>query len=173
MNTQELPKPRSDSRLKTLPEERQDEIAQYALKHSLKQTAQWLCECGVPTSFPAVSRFLDWYKTKQTIQRNESVTDALVSELAKDKPELPAERLRQIGNGFFASLALVKQDHKIWYMSQQIALKNARLKLETRKLDHEIQMGHETRTEHRQIDPSQAGLTPQALQEIETKNNLC
>ena len=173
MNTQELPKPRSDSPLKTLSEERQDEIAQYALKNSLKQTAQWLCECGVPTSFPAVSRFLDWYKIKQTLQRIETVTDTVVSELATQNPELPAERLHQIGNDFFTSLALLKQDHKAWYMSEQIALKNARLKLETRKFENEIQARHETSTAASQTDPSQAGLTPQTLQEIETKNNIC
>src|SRR6478672_6486393 len=114
MNTQELPKPRCDSRLKTLSEERQDEIAQYALKNSLRQTAQWLCECGIPTSFPAVSRFLEWYNTKQTLQRMETVTDTLVSELAKENPEVPAERLHQIGNHFFTSLALANQDHKAW-----------------------------------------------------------
>jgi hypothetical protein len=172
MNTQELPKPRRDSRLKTLPEERQDEIAEYALKHSLRQTAHWLCESGVPTSFPAVSRFLDWYKTKQTLQRLETVSDTLVSELAKEKPELPPERLHQIGNHFFTSLALAEQDHKAWYMSEQIALRNARLKLETRKFEHEIQVRHETITGAGQIDQSQAGLTPETRQEIETKNNL-
>jgi hypothetical protein len=38
----DLPKPRSDSVLKTLPEERQHEIAEFARSHGIIKTAQWL-----------------------------------------------------------------------------------------------------------------------------------
>jgi hypothetical protein len=164
----DLPKPRSDSPLKTLSEERQEELAQYALDNSNKQTARWLCECGIPTSASAVSRFLAWYRTKQTLLRNQTVTETLVSEIAEQNPDLMPERLEQIGHSFFTSLALANQDHKAWYMTQQTALKNARLKLDTRKFQRV-----EARTVEDTTDKSKAGLTPQGLQEIEKKNNLC
>jgi len=167
-----LPKPRADSVLKTLPEERQHEIAEYARENTLTQTAQWLGESGLQTSPPALCRFLDWYRTKQTLLRNETVITTLAAELAKENPGITTERLHQIGHIFFTSLALQKQDHKAWYMAEQIALRTARMKLDTRKYDDEAQAKRETRAAAGHIDPALAGLSAEKRQEIETNNNI-
>src|SRR5437870_2862213 len=66
------PKPRTDCKLKILPEDRQDEIAQYAQDHTHKDTALWLNESGLETSASAVQRFLSWYRLRQHIARSET-----------------------------------------------------------------------------------------------------
>jgi len=53
-----LRKPRSDAKLKTLPESRQAAIERYAAKHSLVQTVKWLRDKGLQTSRSALSNFL-------------------------------------------------------------------------------------------------------------------
>jgi len=138
MSADDLPKPRSDSILKTLPEERQREIAEFARGHSLKRTAQWLSETGVATSRSAVARFLAWHDMRQTFLQNDTAASSLAAELASECPELTAERLHQIGHIFFTSLALQKQDQKSWHMNEQIAFKKARLKFDTRKHDDKL-----------------------------------
>ena len=65
MSADDLPKPRSDSVLKTLPEERQHEIAQFSRSHGVIKTAQWLAYNGVVTSKSAVARFLAWYRLRK------------------------------------------------------------------------------------------------------------
>ena len=131
----DLPKPRCDSVLKTLPELRQADIADFARAHGVIKTALWLSHSGVATSKSAVARFLSWYRQRQTFLQVEAAGIALVAELASERPDLTPEKLDQAGHIFFAGLALHNQDHKSWHMAQQIALRTKRLNLDTRKYD--------------------------------------
>ena len=131
----DLPKPRCDSVLKTLPEERQGEIVQFARDHGVTKTAVWLSESGVATSKSAVARFLSWYRQRQSFLQLDAATIASVAELATERPDLTPEKLDQAGHIFFTGLALQKRDIKSWHMAQQIALRNRRLDLDSRKYD--------------------------------------
>jgi hypothetical protein len=148
MSPNELPKPRSDSTLKTLPEERQNEIVEFARDHGLIKTAQWLSRNGVPTSKSAVARFLSWYRSRQTFLRQEAVASTAAAELARECPDLTPDRLQHVGHIFFTSLALQKEDHKSWYMAEQIALKTARLKLDIRKHDDKSRIRRQPPSDH-------------------------
>jgi hypothetical protein len=112
-------KPRTDCKLKILPEDRQEEIAQYARDHSNKETAAWLSQSGVETSTSAVQRFLSWHRLRQHIVCSEAAIRELLSQLAKDDPSLTPERLHQLGNIFFAGMALEQQDPAAWYMARR------------------------------------------------------
>jgi len=138
MSPDDLPKPRSDSVLKTLVEERQHEIAEFSRSHGVIKTAQWLSCKGVRTSKSAVARFLAWYRSRQTFLRCHTAASNLVAELAMERPELTPERLHEVGHIFFTSLALQKQDQKSWHMNEQITLKKARLHFETRKYEDKL-----------------------------------
>jgi len=172
MGTEALPKPRSDSVLKTLPEERQDQIAEFAHNHSVRETAAWLSDSGTSTSKSSVGEFLTWYHIRQTLARNETAIATLAAELAKEDATLTADRLHEVGHIFFASLAVQKQDHKAWYMAEQIAIRTARLQLDTRKYDDELKAQREARTAKDRVDASQAGLTPEARHKIEEENHI-
>ena len=134
----DLPKPRSDSVLKKLPEKRQHEIAEFARSQGVVKTAQWLSRDGVATSKSAVARFLSWHRLQQTLLRTDTDATTLAAELAREHPDLTSERLHQVGHIFFTSLALQKQDQKSWHMNEQMAVRKARLQLESRKYDDKL-----------------------------------
>lgn len=122
-----LPKPRPDAKLKTLPEPRQAQIAEFARPHTLAQTAQWLAQSGLKTSPSALSQFLRWYRLKQDLARNEAAIHDRLADIIRQDPTRTAERLHQAGQLFFAMSAIEKQDHKAWYLAQTINLRKARL----------------------------------------------
>src|SRR5256885_277696 len=93
MSADDLPKPRSDSVLATLPEERHHEIAEFSRSHGVIKTAQWLSANGVATSKSAVARFLSWYRLRQTFLCTHTVANTLAAEIAREHPELTAQRL--------------------------------------------------------------------------------
>ena len=172
MDTEDL-KPRSNCTLKILPEDRQDDIAQYARDHSNKETATWLNESGIETSASAVQRFLSWHRLRQHIACSEAAIRELLSELAKDDPSLTAERLHQIGNIFFAGMALEQQDPAAWYMAQKIALRRAQLQLETQKHLDSLKAQKEAIERELETAKESGGLTPETVKKIEKELNLC
>ena len=103
----DLPKPRCDSVLKTLPEERQAEIADFARAHGVIKTALWLSHSGVATSKSAVARFLGWYRQRQSFLQLDAAAIASVAELASERPDLTPEKLDQAGHIFFAVLLFI------------------------------------------------------------------
>src|SRR6266446_4792786 len=94
MTTDALPKPRSDARLKTLPEDRQAQIADFARTRSLAQTVQWLSQAGLSTSISAVSQFLRWHRLKQDLARSEAALQDKLADIVRHDPTATAERLR-------------------------------------------------------------------------------
>ncbi len=165
-------KPRPDSKLKTLPEERQEEIAEYATDHSSAETAKWLTEGGLQTSPSAVQRFLSWFRLRQHIERSEDSIRQLLTELAHDDPALTAERLHQIGHIFFAGLALEKQDPEAWYLAQRIALRRAQLQLENQKHTDHLRAQRETIEKGLEAARESGGLTPETIKKIEQELHL-
>jgi hypothetical protein len=130
-------KPRPDSRLKTLPEERQEAIADYARTHSLEDTVAWLADgsggCPVVTSSAALSGFLSWWALEQQLSRNESTVETVLAQLKVTNPELTERQLSIAGQSFFSALALQNQDAKAWFLSQTLALKKEQLGLDREK----------------------------------------
>ncbi len=130
-------KPRADSKLKTLPEERQAAIAEYARAKTLAETLLWLREDGLQTSAAALSEFLSWFALQQQLQRNASTVETLLANLSHDLPEASPEKIQAIGQSFFSALALEQQDAKGWFLTQQINLKNQQLSLDREKFQRE------------------------------------
>lgn len=129
-------KPRADSKLKTLPEERQAVIAEYALGHSLAETVAWLREDGLVTSGAALSEFLSWHRLSHQLKRNESTVAQLLSHLRQERG-MSDEELQKAGQAFFSALAIEQQDSKAWFLSQQTALKKEQLNLDRQKFQRE------------------------------------
>ena len=128
-------KPRANSKLKTLPDQQQADIAQFARNHTLAQTVQWLRDTGVVSTSPsAVSQFLRWYRHRQELARNEQAVRNTIVDLVRQGVVPAAESLSQVGNVIFAATAIEKQDHRAWYMSQQIHLRKTELDLKAKQL---------------------------------------
>jgi hypothetical protein len=118
-------KPRSDSRLKTLPNERQAEIAAFATAHTLADTVSWLKNYGTQTNTNSLSKFLRWHRLNQQQARNEAAMLKLLTELAQRDPNLGAEWLYEVGHLLFANSALENQDAIAWRHLQQLALRKS------------------------------------------------
>ena len=127
-------KPRANSKLKTLPDQHQADIAQFARNHTLAQTVQWLREAGVSISASAVSQFLRWYNHRQGLARNEQALRNTILDLVRQGSVPTAESLSQVGNTIFAASAIEKQDYRAWHMSQQIYLRKTELDLKSKQL---------------------------------------
>lgn len=126
-------KPRADSRLKTLPPERQEAIAEYAREHTMRDTLAWLKEDGLATSLGALSEFLLCWRLQEQFRQDESTTEALIEELKKDSPSLTEEQLDELGQRTFSLLAIRREDPatfvKVRSARSKAALEREKLKL--------------------------------------------
>jgi hypothetical protein len=130
-------KPRPDSRLKTLPEERQEQIAEFAKTHSLLEVVAWLKADGFATSQAALSGFLSWYALRDQLKRNESTVESVLEQLKKTNPEMTETQLFAAGQSFFSALAIETQDPLAWKATQSLRLKAAEQALDEKKFQRE------------------------------------
>lgn len=128
-------KPRPDARLKTLPEERQEQIAEHARTHSLVEVVSWLKLDGFVTSCAAVSEWLSWYSLRAQLKRNENTVETVLEELKAGRPELTEAELFAAGQSFFSALAIEERDAKSWKRTQDLRLKAGLLKLEQQRFE--------------------------------------
>ncbi|HSM84606.1 MAG TPA: hypothetical protein VLT16_00585 [Candidatus Limnocylindrales bacterium] len=103
-------KPRCDARLKTLPEERQAAIAEYAREHKMVETIEWLRKDGIVTSLAGLSEFLSWWRLQAQFRADESTTEALLEELKKEASGLTDAQLDELGQRTFSLLAIRRED---------------------------------------------------------------
>lgn len=127
-------KPRSDSRLKTLPEARQDAIVEYARSHSEDEVVAWLRADGLVTSRNAVSEFLNWYWLQQQFKRNELVSQQMIENLRRTSPTMLEEELARAGASFFEQLAIEQRDARAWKQARELRLKERALELMERRV---------------------------------------
>jgi hypothetical protein len=128
-----IPKARTDSKLKMLAEERQREIAEFAEKRTLAETVGWLGSSGVEVSICALSRFLEWWRLKEQMEKNELVVEELLASQAERRPELTEERLSALGQMFFGELAIEQRDPRGWSLAQRTAIRRAEVELALQK----------------------------------------
>jgi predicted DNA-binding ribbon-helix-helix protein len=105
-------KPRADSVLKTLPEERQREIIERmrAPEMTLAMMCAELRKDGVETSTSALSRFWEFWHLREGFRADEQTVEQLIEQLKAEIPGLSDEQLDQMGQRTFSLLALRKQD---------------------------------------------------------------
>lgn len=103
-------KPRSDSRLKTLPEERQRGIVELLRKKSLAEVRKELRADGIETSCTSLSEFFSWWQLKEQFRELEGDTETMLGLLKKQRPELSEDELARYGNSVFQLKAIKLQD---------------------------------------------------------------
>ena len=170
MNTND--KPRADARLKNLPEERQFEIEDYVASHTLNETVTWLGASGVEVSSCALSRFLAWQRLRRQMAKNELVVKELLEEVAEQHPELSPERVMELGQVFFSSMALEQQDPRVWCLVQQTGVRKAHFELEFKKYYDQVQARKEAIQRELDTAKSKGGLSAETIEKIEHELNL-
>jgi len=156
-------KPRADSPLKTLPEPRQDEIAEYLREHTLKDTRAWLAQDGFKTSITALSLFGTWHATRRQLARNDATVQALLQDLKTANPDWTPDQINQAGQAFFTALAIQQQDPRGWASAQAIALKRSEQQLNREKFEHLKSKAAQAEATERTLDDSQLTNEQRAL----------
>lgn len=138
-------KPRADSKLKTLPEERQAEIFEYAGDHSLIETVKWLRDgpsglAPLVTSKSAVGEFLSWRSLKLQFREDETTTETLLEQLKAEVPEMTEAQLDELGQRTFSLLSIRRQD-----LDGFVQVRSARAKGELEKAKLQLRERAESR----------------------------
>lgn len=122
-----MKKPRGDSKLKTLPPERQREMYGYLQAHTLAETEAWLATAGLDVSLDTLSRFASWYPLAAPLQQAAHMGEA-VKELLKELPglNLNEEQLSKAGQAIFEAEALRTKDSEL-----HVSLRTLRLQEES------------------------------------------
>lgn len=118
-----MKKPRSDSKLKTLPEDVQRELANMLRTQPIKAARAWLRkEHGVTCASSAFTGFRQWWDMRERFQRDESRVEAILDRLSREQPDLSKRKLFDIGQTLFAGLAIEREDNLEWYRVQRTEL---------------------------------------------------
>ena len=165
-------KPRADAKIKTLPEERQADIADYARDHTLAETITWLATNGVQISSGPLSDFLSWYHLRRQLDQNHSAVQQIIAALKEQDSLITPEQLNEIGQKFFVSLAMEKRDPRSWYLAQQIACRKSEIQLDFQKYRDQLQARKEAIQRELDTAKSNGGLSPETIEKIEHELNL-
>ncbi len=114
-------KPRSDAKLKSLPQDRQDQVIEWCregYEHARKQ----LAADGLRVSIRALSEFFSWYRLKQRFEGADSRSQQ-IEELLRDKnPSMAPAKVREIGQTLFTLEAMESQDAQTFIGLERLKL---------------------------------------------------
>jgi len=130
-------KPRGDAKLKTLPPERREAIADYLSSHTVAQTAEWLRADGIQVSSGTLSKFWSWWRLGQQLRENESTVSQVLADLKESDPGLSEEALERAGQMFFSALAIQQQDSLTWKRAQDAKTRLELVRQNTLRLKRE------------------------------------
>lgn len=128
-------KPRCDSVLKTLPEERQADIVEHLTKEGYTKTVKWLRADGIKTSRTALSDFHSWWQLHTRVRTWEQDALSMVELLKGKHPDMNEAELQGYANQYF-QLKAIKEDDAELYLELAGALHKAKmdhLKLEQKE----------------------------------------
>jgi len=131
-------KPRSDSPLRTLPEDVQEQVIVWLKEKPQAEVRRLVKDAyGFAPSDGALSGFWSWFHLRRQLARNSAVTESLVAELAQRNPDLSPDALLEAGQAFFSALAVEQQDAKAWTETQKIGIARQQLALDQAKFRRE------------------------------------
>ena len=124
-------KTRADSVLGTLPEDRQEQIAEHARTHTLFETCAWLKADGLKLSSGNLSSWLSDWRLSSIFRHSESKAVQFRDWLAKAQPALNEEQLDQRAALMFQFAAVESGDAETWL---EIAKARQRARSDAEKL---------------------------------------
>jgi hypothetical protein len=138
-------KARSDSPLKNLPEERQEQIVEWCntLKTAdcaggYKFAKEQLAADGIKASEGALSEFYSWWHLRRDFQRNDSLTRDFEELLKKEFPAAAPGKIQEFGQTFFTMQAAAKRDSKEFREMEYLRLSKETGITKARQKDQEL-----------------------------------
>lgn len=130
-------KPRGDAKLKTLPEARQEQIAELLASKTLAEVKAELAQDGLHTSVNALSEFWSWWQLRQQFAEKETLVEELMAAFKEANPDVSEEKLFEHGQTVFALLALKDGSAKDWKRVQDVRHRRQMIGLERQKFQRE------------------------------------
>ncbi|WP_009965327.1 hypothetical protein [Verrucomicrobium spinosum] len=128
-------KPRGDAKLKTLPEELQEEIWERLGKGTHAAVRKWLQqEMDIATSLGALSEFYSWYGLRRDLQEADSEVTSLMQLIKEGEYSLDTQQLESLGNTLFLLKARSSGDWKQHKAAVELLLKSRKVAVEERKV---------------------------------------
>lgn len=151
-------KPRSDSPLKNLSEERQAQVIEWC--NTPKQVAedgvtvtcvgghkfakQQLADDGLKVSEGALSDFYSWWHLRRDFQQADQQTEDILELIKKLDPEITAEKLEAAGHLIFTKNAVASRDAKEFREMEYLKLAKLSARTKGRQKDEELQIRRDT-----------------------------
>jgi len=120
--------------LKTLPDGRQQEVFDFAEKHTLAQTVEWLREDGLLTSCGQLSRFCSWYRLKEQLRKHSASVSSLNELLRSKMPTVSPEKLESYTDALFRVQVLEQNKPELYLALKRDKMEAKRLSLEERRI---------------------------------------
>ena len=190
MATPKATRPRSDSKLKLLTEEQQEQIATWArtpksdagpggLAYAREMLAR---EYGVKVSLSTLSEFVSWHSLQQRFAKASSRATQVAELLRERAPGMEPEQVRALAQSIFTLEALDAGDAAAYVSLEHLQLSRdavaTRAKLEERKLalaERRVLLLEENAAKAKAAlegIKSKGGLTPETLRTIEEAAGL-
>jgi hypothetical protein len=122
-------KPRSDSKLKLLPEERQEQIIGWARSPKtdacpggLQHAREQLALDGVKVSLTTLSEFVAWWELQRRFSAADSRARQVVELLKEKDPSLSPDKLRELGHALFTAEAIDSADAQTFVALERLDL---------------------------------------------------
>jgi hypothetical protein len=120
-------KPRSDAKLKTLPDERQKEIYDRLRRGGVRQVRAWLSDQGFSISIRALSEFYAWFEMRKRFEQDERSVNRVIEELKRETPNLTQQQLDSLAQRMFTMLTIRDGDIKSWLGIQRAKWRKRKL----------------------------------------------
>lgn len=138
-------KPRSDSKLKLLPPERQEQIVAWSRTRKTEEhpgglayAQEQLAADGIKVSLSTLSEFVSWWELQQRFSSASSRATQVAELLAKRNPDMSPEAVREMAQALFTLEALDARDAETFVNLEHLQLKResaeTKAKLEQEKL---------------------------------------
>lgn len=171
-------KPRSDSRLKMLPEEVQEDVGSrlgepgYTLDMAAERFA---AEHGVDTSRSAVHEWYRWWRLQRRLSAAQERAAEMVERLAADGVDTAA--LADAGDAIFLAEAMESGDERAYAMIRGTMIRRQALDNEAAKLRQRVREYEEAQAAAKAaledvVKSGDGGLTPETLRRIEEAAGL-
>ncbi len=113
-------KVRADATLKMLPEQRQQDIFEWlnTAGNTFARCVEWLRQDGLQTSKRALSDWYSWYALRLKFKETERDTLNFQELVQEEMPELPQEKVTQLGSAYFNMQAIKQGNPELFLMIQ-------------------------------------------------------
>jgi hypothetical protein len=142
-----MSKPRSDSPLRNLPEQRQEQIIEWCNTPKSDKCVggyafakQQLAADGLKASQGALSDFYSWWHLRRDFQRQDSLTRDFEEMLRKEFPSADPKKIQEFGQAFFTMQAAARRDPKEFREMEYLRLSKETAATKGRHKEKELEL---------------------------------